>query len=269
MHELLAADREPIQLGQRPELRWVAPQELLVDETYQRDLTKRSRSLIGKMVAEFAWRKMKPPIVVDTGDGLHCIDGQHTAIAAATLGLEAIPIFVVGAASMLERADSFVSHNKNRIVMTPMDIWRAKCAAGDPDALDVVNACRRAGVNLKLINTNMRVDIGDSAAVSTISRLIKRQGPQKGRSVLEALVKGGRAPISAAEIDATEAAMLLVRPATTVDEMASVIKALSDHGVVEARVSAAAEGKPQKHALFESYMRLLERQTGVARVVAA
>jgi hypothetical protein len=87
--------------------------------------------------------------------------------------------------------------------------------------------------------------------------------------VLEALVKGGRAPIGASEIDATEAAMLLVRPATTVDEMAATIRAVSDHGVMEAKMDAAHQGKPHKHALFNRYIAILEKQTGVVRAIAS
>lgn len=269
MRELLV-DKEPeSDLGQKPELRWIAPTDILVDASYQRDLTDRSRHLIRRAALEFAWRKMKPPICVDTEDGLHCVDGQHTAIAAATRGLEAIPVFVVGGTTVQERADSFVAHNRNRIVMTSMDVFRAKCAAMDPDALDVANVCRRAGVNLKIGNQQARVDIGDCAAIGKISGLVKRQGVQKARMVLEALVQGGRAPIGAAEIDATEAAMLLVRPQTTTEEMTRVIRALSDHGVIEAKAIAASDGKPHKHVLFEKYIELLEKQTGVHRVAAA
>lgn len=54
-------------LGKKPELIWVAPTALLVDETYQRDLSKRSISLLKKVVENFRWNRMKPPIVVRAG----------------------------------------------------------------------------------------------------------------------------------------------------------------------------------------------------------
>lgn len=254
--------------GPRPELRWVKPTSLLVDGKYQRSLTDRSARLIAKIIKEFSWRKFKPCIVVDVGEGFHCIDGQHGAIAAATLGLPEIPVFVVVAASLRERAESFVSHNKDRVIMTPLDIFRARAAAQDPDALAVYQTCKNAGVILKIVSPTGRIDIGDTAAIGTIATLVKRQGAGPAQKVLESLVKGGRAPISAHEIKAVEAVMVLLRPATTVLEMASVIRALSDHGFQSAKMVAAEQGKPIKHALFEKYMSLLERQTGVARVVA-
>lgn len=258
-----------VDFGQRPELQWIDPASLLVDEAYQRNLSKRSLNVIKVVIKNFAWRKMKPPIVVSTEGKLHCVDGQHTAIAAATLNLVEIPVFVVGAASLAERADAFVAHNRDRVAMTPMDVFRARLAAMDADALDVESVCRRAGVSLKLINPTSKIMVGDSASVGTIQRLVKRQGVIKARMVLEALVVGGRAPIGSAEIHAVEAAMVLVRPATTIPEMAAAIRSLSDHGVIEAKMLAATEGKPHKHLLFEAYMNVLEKQTGVPRALAS
>lgn len=268
MRELIEGPLPSPNLGVKPELRWVAPSSLLVDEAYQRDLHRRSHALIRSLIKNFAWRKMKPPIVAEVEGGLHCVDGQHTAIAAATLQLEAIPVFVVAADSLIERADAFVAHNKDRIVMTTMDVYRARLAAGDPDALDVQRVCDRAGVSLKLINPQSKIMIGDCASVGKIQGLVRRQGPQKARMVLEALVQGGRAPIGSAEIEATEAAMLLVRPATTLPEMAATIRAIGDHGVLEAKMEAAIDGKTHKHVLFNAYIKILEKQTGVARVAA-
>jgi hypothetical protein len=268
MRELLPRGFQMPDLGRRPELRWVDPTSLLVDESYQRDLTKRSIGLIKRLLQRFAWRKMKPPIVVDVAGELHCIDGQHTAIAAATIGILEIPVFMVDADSLEERADAFVAHNKDRVVMSPFDVYRGALGAGNADALDCASVCRRAGVTIKIMNVNSRVDIGDTACVGTVQRLVKRQGVMKSRMVLEALVKGARAPISAPEIDATEAAMLLVRPATTIEEMAAAIRAVGDHGLVAAKMAAFSEEKPVKHALFEAYMAFLEKQTGVTRAIA-
>jgi hypothetical protein len=270
MRELVEGALPQLDLGPTPELRWVKPTTLSVDDTYQRNLTRKSRKLISKLILNFSWSKMKPPIVVDTNGILHCIDGQHTAIAAATLQIPQIPIFVVSAQSQKERAGAFVAHNRDRLVLSPLDLYRAKQAQGDKDALDTAEACRRAGVHIKIINqTTARIDVGDTMAVATVQRLVKRQGLDKAVAVLEALVKGGRAPISASEIDAVEAAMCMIRPQTTVPEMSRVIQVISDHGVIEAKMEAAIESKPHKHMLFEKYMKILEKQTGVSRALAA
>jgi hypothetical protein len=112
-------------------------------------------------------------------------------------------------------------------------------------------------------------NIGDTMAVATIQRLVKRRGRDKAKSVMDALVKGGRAPIVAAEIDAVEAIMMMVRPETTVDEMAKVLQVGSDMLMLKAKMQAASDEKPHKHVLFNMYMDLLEKQTGVVRAVAS
>lgn len=68
----------------RPQFQWVAPTSLLVDEVYQRNLSRGSIELIRKIVARWDWNRFKPPVVAMTDEGLEVIDGQHTAIAAAT-----------------------------------------------------------------------------------------------------------------------------------------------------------------------------------------
>lgn len=194
MRELAPKKLDERDLGPRPELRWVNPCALLVDAKYQRDLTERSRRLIKRIIAEFAWRKWKPPIVVEVDGGLHCINGQHGAIAAATRGIPEVPIFVVTAATLAERAESFVAHNKDQLVMSPFDIFRARLAAGDEAAQDVQNVCQRAGVTLKVVNPQVPTKIGDCASISTVHGLVKRHGVQKARAILEALVRGGARP---------------------------------------------------------------------------
>lgn len=252
-------------LGQRPELRWVDPKSLLVDEGYQRDLGKRSYSLIRGMMQAFAWRKMKPPIVVEVSGGLHCVDGQHTAIAAASIGIAEIPVFVVGGSTLGERADSFVAHNRDRIVMSPLDVYRAKIAAGEPGAVDTAAVCQRAGIRIRQTNQFGKIMPGDTNSVGTIQRLVARRGVQKARILLQAFVIGGRGPIGPAEIDAAEALMMVARPTVTMEQLAAVIRALGDRGVIESKMRAASERKPQKHILLQRYCELLDKQTGAAR----
>lgn len=252
--------RSPTNLGQKPELRWVSPTSILVDEGYQRDLGKRSYSLIRGMMQNFAWRKMKPPIVVEVGAGLHCVDGQHTAIAAASIGVPLIPVFIVGGATLGERADSFVAHNRDRIVMSPLDVYRARVAAGDPVAVDTAAVCKRAGIRIRQTNQFGKIMPGDTNSVGAIQRLVGRRGPLKARMILEAFVTPGRGPIGPAEMDAAEALMIVSRPTTTTEQLARVIRAIGDRGVIESKMIAASERKPQKHVLLAKYLAILDKQ---------
>jgi hypothetical protein len=255
------SERPKLNLGTRPELRWVAPTSLLVDESYQRDLGKRSMSLIKTLVANFAWRKMKPPIVVEVGGGLHCVDGQHTAIAAATLSIPEIPVFVVAGGSVQERADSFVAHNRDRIVMSPLDVYRARIAASDPVAVDTAEVCQLAGIRIRQTNQFGRIQPGDTNSVGTVQRLVSRQGKSMAQKILEAFPKAGRGPIGPAEIDAAEALMVLSRPKATTEQLANVIRVLGERGVIESKMRAASQrGVPQKHILLQMYVDLFDKQ---------
>lgn len=191
--------------GVRPSLKWVAPTSLLVDGTYQRDLSERSIRLIRRMIEDFAWCRLKPPIVVQAGsDSFHIIDGQHTAIVAATLKVPQIPIFIVEAESLDERARAFVGHNSDRIIVSPFDIYRALLASGDPMAKEVDQVCKKAGVRIRNISPSSAIAEGDSASVGRIQNLVKRRGVKIAQDVLTCLVKAKRAPITATEILAVD-----------------------------------------------------------------
>lgn len=247
--------------GPLPEFRWVVPTDLYVDEAYQRDLRVRSFRLIEKIVRNFLWRRIKPVIAVELPDGkLHCIDGQHTATAAATRNIPLIPAFIVQAETLEQRADAFVGHNRDRIVMDPLDVYKGLLRAKDPDAMDIHNVCERAGVRICQLQGNGYTKAGDCAAVGVIGAMVRRHSPMKARKVLEALVKAGCSPISRVEIDAVEALMLVTYPNASIEQVASVIRALGDEGIIRAKVRAAAEKRPNKHTLYEAYAEIMEKQ---------
>lgn len=247
--------------GKRPELRWVHPGELYVDEGYQRELAKRSVQLIKKFVLGFSWRKLKPPIVVEVEGKLHCVDGQHTAIAAVTRGIPEIPVFVVEALTQKERADSFVSHNQDRLQMTSFNVFLAKVAAGDAAAIDTAQTCRRAGINFRTsIKDGNVVKPGDTSCVLKVHNLVRRHGPAKARRVLEALVKAGRSDISVTEIDSAEALMLVARPDLSVEVAGSVISAVGRQGMLRARLIGSEQKRPHKNVLLEMYLENLKKR---------
>lgn len=249
------ADVEPpTDLGKIPELHWTAPTDLFVDETYQRELTQRSGRLIRKMMAQFAWNRFKPPIVVRTGGKLHVVDGQHTAIVAASLRIEKIPIFVVSADKIDERARAFVGHNSDRIVVPPIAIFKALLAAGDPDALDVANVCRRAGVRIRALSMTTIARPGDTAAVNQIGKLVKRRGVIRARQVLEVLAAAKRTPIAAAEIAAVER---MLDKACDLKKLTRIIRLGGDEAFLKARAKGTQEKRPLWSVLVETWQRAL------------
>ncbi|WP_315804062.1 ParB N-terminal domain-containing protein [Bradyrhizobium sp. SZCCHNS3002] len=244
-------------VGQRPELRWIAPTALHVDGTYQRDLSRQSLRLIEQIYRSFAWDRVKPPIVVDDGGLHHVIDGQHTAIAAASLGVAELPCFVIQAPDLAARARAFVGHNTDRISVGPIAIYQALCAAGDEDALDVQRVCKRAGVTIRDFNQGCDIKIGETKAVSLIRKLIKKRGVVTARRILECLVKGEMAPIPAGAITAVEHILCNERPKVDLDALAKVIRMDSVEGIAKGRAKAAADKTTLWRVLSARWLRRL------------
>jgi hypothetical protein len=246
--------------GEKPIVKWVAPTSLMVDATYQRDLSERSIRLIRRMIENFNWNRLKPPIVVQAGRAsLHIVDGQHTAIVAATLGIPQIPIFIVRADTLDERARAFVGHNSDRIVVSPFDIYRALLASGDPDARDVDNVCRRAGVRVRYISPSSAIEEGDTAAVGLIRALVRRRGVVPSRKVLQCLVKAKRAPISAAEIQAAESILCVERRDVDLETLTAVIRIEGTAGLNKAHAKAKQDRTPLWREVANRWVRRIDR----------
>lgn len=226
-----------------PKFDWVDPESLYVDETYQRGLSERSLRLIRKIVTQFDWKKFKPPVVTEINKGLHIIDGQHTAIAAATHpAIDKIPVMVVVADSIELQAQAFLGQNVNRLKVSPLQLFVAECAAGDPDALTVKQVCERAHVRiLKSAPGAGAFKPGDTMAVEAIKSLVKQKGAMYARSVIEVMAKAGCAPISAAQIRAVD--MLLRDPeyvgTVSAYDLTTAVMATKDTALIEAKTLAA------------------------------
>ena len=198
----------PGQVGKDvPEFIWIDPAKLLVDETYQRELSRKSLDLISRIITKWDWARMKPPVVALTDDGYEVIDGQHTAIAAATHpGIKEIPVMVVGADDLSQRAAAFVGHNRDRIALSQIQIHYANVLAGDEDALTVQQVCERAGCTLVRYppgNTS-QFKPGDTIAIASIRGLVNRRGAMGARIVLQVLADAHCAPVRADAIKAVD-----------------------------------------------------------------
>ncbi|WP_316184687.1 ParB N-terminal domain-containing protein [Bradyrhizobium sp. SZCCHNRI1003] len=249
--------------GPKPELRWIAPSALYVDGTYQRDLSRKSLQLIEQIYQSFAWDRIKPPIVVDDGGVYHVIDGQHTAIAAASLGVAELPCFLIAAPDLAGRARAFVGHNTDRITVTPIAIHRALCRAGDEDALDVDRVCRRAGVTIREFNKDSTDLVGQTKAVTLIRKMIRKRGVVRARKVLECLVKAEMAPIAAAAITAIDA-ICAEHCDIDLDALAAIIRADGAAGLAKAHAKAAKDRSTLWSVLKVRWLHRLEAEAAEA-----
>ncbi|HBJ84598.1 MAG TPA: hypothetical protein DDZ88_12150 [Verrucomicrobiales bacterium] len=200
-------------VGAGPTFAWVKPTDLIIEDSYQRNISEKSITLIRKIVQGWEWARMKPPICARDASGcLFVVDGQHTAIAAASHpAIETIPVMIIEMATVEDRASAFIGHNRDRVAMTAMQIHYASLAAGDPVAVAMDEACRRAGVTIrKTPPANGIYKPGETVAVKAVEAVVTKKGAAGGARVLKVLVDAGRAPLSANEIKAVTA--LLYEP---------------------------------------------------------
>lgn len=234
-----------------PIIEWMAPGDLLVEGAYQRDLSVASLALIRRITEGWDWRRFKPPIVAWTDNGFEIIDGQHTAIAASTRGIEKIPVLVVEAQALGDRASAFLGHNRDRLTVTPVQMHRAAVAAGDPDALAVQSVCDQAGVTILVGHFGQhKWKPGETIAVATIDSLVKRRGPDAAFQVLAMLRQAETAPVSSPAIKAVDALMNTAYFADIdLRHLAATIKTMGDAAEREARLDAKTHGIPVWDAL--------------------
>ena len=193
----------------QPTFKWVDPRTLLVDEEYQRGLSERSVRLIRKIVTNWDWARFKPPVVAHTDEGDEVLDGQHTAIAAASHpGIDLIPVMEVVAIDRADRARAFVGHNRDRLGISATQMHFSAVAAGDDDAVTINQVCARIGVILLKNSPPKSVfKPRESMAISAIGKLVTRRGAMGARKVLQVLAEAECAPISSDGIKAVEAIM--------------------------------------------------------------
>lgn len=259
--------------GPPPRLMLVPPTDLFVDESYQRELSSQSVQLIRRIVSSWRWRAFKPPIVVSTAGGLHVIDGQHTAIAAATHpDIHEIPVLVVEAADQQSRAESFVRHNRDRLQITGTQMHHALVAAGDETALTVERVCQRAGARVvRHASQSDRWLVGDTMAVEALRSLVNRRHAKGAREVLQVCVEARMAPVTAAFLKAVEAMLFAPEYAGTVlaADIATTIRSMGPRAEKEAVVLAVAQRLPRWRGLAAILFRNTRKVRGHGRRAAA
>jgi len=204
------AGNEP---GPAPEIQFLEPRQLVVNEDYQRDLSKASIRQIRKMAAGWDWASFKAPSVARTDDPnvFEVVDGQHTAIAAASNGnIPFLPCLIMDAETLAQKASGFLGINQNRIALTPAAIYAAQVAAQDDDAIAVECAMSDAKVSLLALpppkGTFM---VGDTMAIGTMLSIARSRGQARLTALLKIGVAARAAPVSSGLLKALDIAMPL------------------------------------------------------------
>jgi hypothetical protein len=153
--DVAPADRpKHIDPGAAPILQWLKISQLVVDDSYQRELQRGNWTAIRKIAARFKWSRFSPVFVAPVEGGLFAIiDGQHRTHAAAMCGFAEVPCQIVQMDAR-EQAASFAAVNGLVTRVTPLNIFKAAAAAGEPWAVAAIKACADAGCRLMSRNVS-------------------------------------------------------------------------------------------------------------------
>jgi len=176
---------KPSDPGPAPMLQWIKIADLVVDDSYQRDLKLDNWGRIRRIADRFRWSRFSPVFVAPVAGGKFAIiDGQHRTHAAALCGIEQVPCQVVQM-TREEQAASFAAVNGMVTKVTGFNILRASIVAGEGWALAASKAC--ADANCTLMTANASTDSKKPGEVYPIALIKKMVGDGHGKTVTKVL----------------------------------------------------------------------------------
>lgn len=179
-------------LGNLPALQWVLVSQLQVDAAYQRSVEGAdSQALIRRIAQHWNWDLCQPMVVSRRPDGaLFVIDGQHRWCAAKLRGdIAQLPCVVVDYTSAAAEAASFVHLNQQRRPLSRLDVFKAAVAGEDPEALAILAALQRAGLQLAPHSNHTAWKPGMVNNIGGIEAAWRRHGPEPTATALGVLAR--------------------------------------------------------------------------------
>lgn len=179
-------------VGRLPVLQYCAPDELNIDESYQRSLdVAASQTLIRKIAMYWDWGLCQPLFVARRDDGrLYVVDGQHRLAAARLRGdIWQLPCVVSSFASAAEEAASFVALNQMRRPLNRLQLYRAAVAGGDPEAIAIQAALEANGLWIGSSPTLKLQKPGALTCVAALENCLRAHGPGVLLAALNALAQ--------------------------------------------------------------------------------
>lgn len=183
----------PSTFGKVPRLEWLSISSLFIDPEYQREISNLGRKNIRHIAEHFNWSMFGTVMVAAIGGSRFAIvDGQHRNTAASLCGIEKVPCQIVEAVRG-EQAAAFRAINGNTTRPHTIQLFHASVTAGEPNALRVVEVCKRAGVRIARSLGALR-DF-ETFSVGSIGKAIERHGEAVVELGLRMIVHsgGGRA----------------------------------------------------------------------------
>ena len=175
--------------GEHGRLEMVAVDRLVIDMSYQRNVTVGSVRNIRRIVSAFDWNKFVPIIGTGNDDGsVSVVDGQHRATAALTLGIESVPVYILACTSE-EAAAAFAAINGNVTPVSPVDVWFAQVAAKDPEAMRLKRSMDAASVTI--VRRKGGLAVGESRSIGVLRRAFDFYGETLFITILQCITETG------------------------------------------------------------------------------
>lgn len=182
-----------------PVLDWLPIDRLVIDDRYQRPVTRAGWQTIRRIAEDFRWSRFSPVLVAPVQGGRWAIiDGQHRTHAAAICGMESVPCMSVHMDTG-EQALAFAGVNGNVTRITVHHVYKAALAAGEPWAEKAHLAVSAAGCTLMTYNkTTAEKQCGEVFCIGLVRQLVTAGHGAAITAVLSALTTidaGRRAPL--------------------------------------------------------------------------
>lgn len=160
------------------EFRSIRADQMKVDDDYQRRINKNHVYQIASNFNPLAFGVL---LVSERDDGsLYVIDGQHRWLALERLSSldEMVPCHVYRNLTRQDEAIIFYM-SANRKAITPVDKFRTKLFAGEPDSMEIAEILRRHGYQVSHHH--------GIKAVAAIERIYKYHGPNRVELIFDLL----------------------------------------------------------------------------------
>lgn len=188
----LEKPKSEVNVGAAPMLEWLEPEKFVVDPAYQREIGKKGKANIKRIADSFCWSKFAPVIVSPVEGGLFAVvDGQHRTTAAMLRGIERVPCQIVRA-DQAEQAAAYAAVNGNVTYTTPTQIFYAKLAAKDEEALQLKRVCEAAEVVVirrHSLGMGTKVKKGHTQAIAALRSCLRQYGEVTLISALQCITQ--------------------------------------------------------------------------------
>lgn len=171
-----------------PDLGWVAIDDMIIDDDYQRPLLEGNWRMIRRIAENFLWSKFTPVILARMPGGKFAIiDGQNRSHAARICGFEKVPAMIVNIPAA-EQASAFSWINGNTTKITIFHIYKAALAAGEDWAVKANRAVSDAGCRLMTSNSSTaNKKSGEIYAIALIRQCVEKGQDKALTAALSAL----------------------------------------------------------------------------------